>query len=156
MLAPFRQKALLNNDVRDELVRSRVALRGTVGVLDDENADGSDEAVGTDLKNLARACIGSQHERDEGGVEQNAAIKRLRVKPNSPLARMAAVYSIRSQVVTKIAHQRVLGGAHTSVAHTSATIHRRLAIPTAAERSEPPLQRRDKPWHVGPEPCLDE
>src|SRR5215216_5364706 len=89
-----------------------------------------------------------QHQHDEGRTEQYAAIDRLRLEPNSSFARAPAVYSIRPEVVAKIADEPVLGRAHPCMAHAPAPIHGRLTVPAAAQCSKPPRQRRHEPRHV--------
>jgi hypothetical protein len=81
----------LHDDVGDDLIRSRIALRRAIGVLDDVHAHRPDEPVGADLQNLVCAGIRGQHQCHDGRAKQHAAVGGLRFEPDRSGTRAPAM-----------------------------------------------------------------
>lgn len=114
------------------------AIVGNHGVFDDLDAHRPDEPIGGDLQHLVRAGVRRQHQGDQGGPKQGAAVRGLGIEANARL-RAPTVPRIGPHVLAKVPDEPITRRAETRVAHAPAAINRHLAASTLTQSSEPAL-----------------
>jgi hypothetical protein len=139
----------LHDDVGDDLIRSRIALRRAIGVLDDVDPHRPDEPIGADLQHLVRAGIRRQHQGDQRGPEQGAMVRGLGIEAHAR-PRASTVSPIGPHVLAKVPDEPIVRRAKTRMAHAPSAVDGHLAAAALTHSSKPALHRSNEPRHLIP------